>query len=107
MSNKANVTVTNGVISVDVSKLEPNGKNTTLEWKLKNSPGWSFTSTGITIDNNTGQFTNPQPKDNGKTFTWDDANSDGQLYKYTVWVQQGSSSPISLDPTIQNEGPGK
>lgn len=106
MSNKVQVTVINGVPSVDIDKLKPSGKGVTLEWKLKNSNGWSFASNGIAIDNNTGQFTSPTRKDNGNTFTWDDANSDGKTYKYTVWVQQGSNPAISLDPQIENQGPG-
>ncbi len=104
MSNKAQVTVVNNVVSVDIDKLRPDDAPTTLEWKLK-TPGWSFTATGIVIDNVSVQFSNPTRKNNGNTFTWDDANSDGLTYKYTIWVQQGSNAPIGLDPLITNKKP--
>lgn len=105
MSDKAVVTVTNGVIGIDKDKLEPKKSHVTLTWTLKDSPGWSFTETGIVIDEDPHhQFSDPYCSEDGQTFTWKDANTDGQLYKYTIWVQQGSDAPISLDPTIQNKG---
>lgn len=105
MSDKAEVTVKDGVISVDKDKLEPKKTNATLTWTLKGSPGWSFTDTGIVIDEDPNdQFSDPYRSEDGQTYTWKDANTDGGLYKYTIWVQQGSDDPICCDPTIQNKG---
>jgi hypothetical protein len=105
MSDKAVITVKDGVIGIDKDKLHPKKSKATLSWHLKDSPGWSFTETGIVIDQDPNQqFSDPYCSEDGQTFTWKDANTDGRLYKYTVWVRQGSAAPICLDPTIQNKG---
>ncbi len=103
MSDKAEVTVIDGVPSVNIDKLKPESVPATLEWKLKNADGWTFAAIGISIDDGSPQFSNPTRKDNGKTFTWDDANTDGQEHEYTIHVQHASGQTASLDPTIVNK----
>lgn len=106
MSHETTVTVTNnnGLLSVSVgdSQLKPQGQKN-LKWTLSTS-GYQFTSTGIAIQNNSGQFSNFKASNNGQTFTVDDANTDTITYNYTVNVQSSSNPALTgrVDPEIKN-----
>ncbi|HEX4857373.1 MAG TPA: hypothetical protein VFV17_00050 [Usitatibacteraceae bacterium] len=107
MSHAANVSITNSngsnVVSVDISQLKPNGARK-IVWTVTTS-GWEFATNGIVIDdNNYNQFSNSSLYANNQKFSWDDANTDTRLYKYTVNVQPVGQPTLgaSLDPQIQN-----
>ena len=106
MSHETTVTVTNnnGLLSVAVgdSRLKPKGQKN-LKWTLSTA-GYQFTSDGIAIQNNTGQFTNFKNSNNGQTYTVDDANTDQLSYTYTISVVASSNPALRgrLDPMIQN-----
>ena len=78
------------------------GKNVPFKWTIV-TDGWTFTSNGIEIPNNGGQFGNPHSSAQGKQFHWVDKNDNKTAYKYNVNVTNGGP-PLSLDPTIQNQG---
>lgn len=103
MTHQATVTVVNGQVQVSDAKLKPKGKPATLVWTI-GTAGYQFTTNGIAIANNTGQFTNSSRSTDGLTFTWQDANTDTTTYNYTASVQQGNSPHgiLRLDPAIQN-----
>lgn len=103
MTNQATVTVVNGQVQVSDSKLKPKGKPSALTWTM-GTAGYQFTTDGIAIANNNGEFTNGTRSPDGLTFTWQDANTDTVLYNYSIAVQLGSTPHgiIRLDPAIQN-----
>ena len=107
MSHEASVTITNpgngNVVGVSLDKLAPHQRKT-IVWTV-DTAGWEFATNGITIDNNSfGQFSDPKLFGNNQKFSWDDANTDTRLYKYTINVQPVGQPTMgaSLDPTIQN-----
>ena len=101
MSSEVDVEVVNGEVRVSTEKLKM-GKdhNQTIKWHLK-TQGWTFAENGILIHGNDGQFTGPSNK--GSIFSWEDANTNTQSYKYDVTVTDGTQTKV-LDPTIDNEG---
>lgn len=101
---QVNVTVSGNQIAVDKPSLNlvGQGRNVELMWNLQ-TQGWTFTSTGIVIDNNTdGMFHDPQLTQQGTRYIWIDTNTGGLTYKYTINVTNGTST-LSLDPTIIND----
>ena len=109
MSHEASVTITNpgngNVVGVSLDKLAPHQRKT-IVWTV-DTAGWEFATNGITIANNSfGQFSDPKLYGNNQKFSWDDANTDTRLYKYTINVQPVGQPTMgaSLDPTIQNGG---
>ena len=103
MATQATVTIANNVISVTPDPVPAgNGQNVNIHWSIS-TDGWTFPSNGIVIANGTGVFSDPEVKDNGKTFKWKDKNDNNLSYKYTINVTNGTT-PLSKDPTIQNQG---
>ena len=103
MTHQATVTVVNGQVQVSDAKLKPKGKPATLVWTLA-TPGYVFTSNGIAITGNNGQFSNPAPSSGNTVFSWQDANTDALEYAYNIAVQLAGQPHgiLRLDPTIQN-----
>lgn len=99
---EVNVSVVNNQISVDPPTLPMSGRgpNVQIQWNLT-TPGWTFPSNGIVIDNNDGQFTQLRPTAGGTKFLAVDANNNSTLYKYMVNLTNGQDQ-LSLDPYIQN-----
>lgn len=103
MTHQATVTVVNGQVQVNDSKLKPKDKPATLIWTM-GTAGYQFTTIGIAFTNNTGQFTSPTRAADGLTFTWQDANTDLLTYNYNIAVQVGSQPHgiLRLDPAVEN-----
>ena len=99
MAEQVKVTITGKVISVDIEPVKPKDKNVNIHWTI-DTAGWDFTANGIVIEDNQGQFSEPEKKN--KFFKWKDKNDDKKKYKYTVNVTDGKET-ISLDPWIWNE----
>jgi hypothetical protein len=104
--SEVNVSVVNNNIVVDPPTLNMAGRgpNAQIQWNLT-TPGWTFPSNGIVIDNNNGEFTQLRPIAGGSKFLGVDANNNATLYKYMINVTNGQEQ-LSLDPYIQN-GPSK
>ena len=61
----------------------------------------------VKIENNAGQFSgnaHGQGPDRGKVVTLDDQNSDTDLYKYAIMVEDGNGQTLAIDPLIKNDG---
>jgi hypothetical protein len=102
MPAPVSVSIANNAITVTPGTVYAgNSPNVHIMWKIENSPGWSFTSNGIVIKNNDGQFDSPEPA--GPNFKWHDKNSNNKNYPYTVNVTDGTTT-LTLDPAIQNQG---
>lgn len=104
MAQHATVTITNNAITVVPDPL-PMGKadNQVIEWTIK-TDNWAFPDNGIVINSDpNGQFSGAGVTGNGKKYTVHDKNTDNNRYQYTVNVTDGTSPPLSLDPTIVNE----
>lgn len=99
---EVNVSVVNNQISVDPATLSMVGRgpNAQIQWNIT-TPGWTFPSNGIVIDNNNGEFTQLRPIAGGSKFLAVDANSNSILYKYIINLTNGQDQ-LSLDPYIQN-----
>lgn len=80
------------------------GNNQQIQWDIPISQtgGWTFTSDGITLASNNGQFSNPTIAEHGKRFIWHNANTVGGQYKYTIKVTNGTTV-LEWDPTIINQ----
>jgi hypothetical protein len=103
------VSVVSGAIQVSPDTLAMGkDRNVKIFWtfdKATSEAGWQFAAdTGIVFkDTGNTQFTDKELKDSGKKYKWNDANSDNNLYNYTVNLVNGTQT-LSKDPAIQNQG---
>lgn len=81
------------------------GRNIPFKWTIVTN-GWTFTSKGIDIPNNGGQFSGGNSTAQGRQFHWVDKNDNTNPYKYDVNVTNGTTT-LNRDPTIQNQGDGR
>ena len=97
------VTVDNGVITVDRDTLPVNGKNATIFWVLQTN-GCTFPENAIVFKTATGgQFFDGQVQANGRKFHLKDKNTVIGDFAYTILVKQGATV-LQLDPMIKNQG---
>jgi hypothetical protein len=109
---QASVTVTKTVtassitiqvqVSPDPINLAGQGQGAVpIQWDIA-TQGWSFAENGIAIGNP--KFSNGGPANGNRRYTWtrNPNQADGQTYKYSISVTDGTSTVI-LDPNIINQ----
>ena len=103
MAQHVAVTVTNNAITVDPDSLYMGkANNQPIEWTIQ-TDNWTFPANGIVIKDPKDQFYDGgKVTGNDKKYKWNDKNTDGNTYPYTVNLTNGAST-LSLDPTIINE----
>jgi len=99
------VVVTAGGIQVSPEPINLTGQGqgaVVIQWDIQ-TPGWSFTPSGIGIDNP--QFGDGgSPPGNRQRFTWTRKpnGADGSTVKYSISVTDGTT-PQMVDPSIINQ----
>ncbi len=97
----AQVSVTNGVISVNPDTLTMGKSNNKINWILV-TPGYTFAANGIVIKNANGEYGDCDNQ--GAKFVCKKLKHiDKKQYKYDVNLINSSGQALSLDPIIINE----
>jgi hypothetical protein len=100
---KVDIKVTEGAMpcataTPDIRYVFKGNKGDDIKWSIS-TPGWKFAQNGIEFASNS-QFTNPVGG-NTNNFTWKDANTDKQPYKYKIHVVNGDKK-CDADPSVVN-----
>ena len=87
---------------VDSETLEvPRGNSPNITWELV-SPGYTFPSNGIVIQDAGGEFVDCHVEANGRKFACHNRHTKPGKYKYTINIT-GSPAVPPLDPWIDNQ----
>jgi len=94
-------------VSPDPINLKGHGHGAVpIQWDIdpQSSPGWSFATNGIAISKPSNHFGHGGPSDGNKHYTWtrNPNQANGQHYKYSISVTNGTTTVI-VDPGIINE----
>jgi len=105
MAAQVTVSVSGGNITAQPDPVSLRGQGNgvvSIKWDL-DTPGWSFTGSGIDISNS--NFQKDGPSNNNKSYSWKrkSGGADSSTVKYTINVVDSNNNNLSLDPTIINE----